>query len=247
VFPADEWLARRRGEGEDLRMTVSVPTGPQRPRGRELREDDGRLLRGRRSRARILDAARELFRERGFDGATLRAIAARAEMGASSIYRHVRSKEELLVDDLAERQERAWSRFRGEDDASRSTLDRIHHFLAVQHALLARDPDLTTIALRATTHCEARVARRVLALHDRTIGLLAEVLQHGCVAGDIERDIDVFSAARVIHHITTSARIPWANGIISSERCHESIEVAVDLLFRGLASNAEPRADSPQR
>ena len=43
-----------------------------------LRPDDGRLARGRRSRDRIQRAARELFRERGFDGATLRAIAERA-------------------------------------------------------------------------------------------------------------------------------------------------------------------------
>jgi AcrR family transcriptional regulator len=68
-----------------------------------LRPDDGRLVRGRASRERILRAARELFREHGFDGATLRAIAGRAGMGASSLYRHIRSKEELLVEDLAVR------------------------------------------------------------------------------------------------------------------------------------------------
>ena len=61
----------------------------ERPR---LRPDDGRLARGRRSRARIRAAARSLFEERGFDGATLRAIGERAGMGASSIYRHVQSK-----------------------------------------------------------------------------------------------------------------------------------------------------------
>ena len=72
-----------------------------------LRADDGRLVRGRRSREKIREAARSLFRERGFDGATLRAIAARAGMGASSIYRHVRSKEELLIQELVELQEEA--------------------------------------------------------------------------------------------------------------------------------------------
>ena len=78
-------------------MSESVESDP-RPK---LRADDGRLVRGRRSRDRIQRAARELFRERGFDGATLRAIAERAEMGTSSIYRHVRTKEELLVGELA--------------------------------------------------------------------------------------------------------------------------------------------------
>ena len=79
---------------------------------RPLRTDDGRLARGRRSRTRIREAARALFRERGFDGATLRAIAQRAGMGASSIYRHVRTKHELLVLELADLQEEAWQSFR---------------------------------------------------------------------------------------------------------------------------------------
>lgn len=228
-------------------MTFSAPGQRPRPRRSELRPDDGRLLRGRRSRARILDAARGLFRERGFDGSTLRAIAARAGMGASSIYRHVRTKEELLVEELAERQEQAWTRFRTEDDPARATRERIHRFLAAQHALLAQDPDLTTIALRAATHCEARVARSVLALHDRTIGLLAEILQHGRVFGDLKDGVDVVTAARAIFHITTSARIPWANGLVSAEGCRASIEAAVDLLFGGLGASdggaAPPEAD----
>ena len=96
-----------------------------------LRPDDGRLARGRRSRARILAAARELFHEHGFDGATLRAIAERAGMGTSSIYRHVRSKEELLVEELAARQEEAWRRFRAADDRALPVRERLLAFFAL--------------------------------------------------------------------------------------------------------------------
>jgi AcrR family transcriptional regulator len=88
------------------------------PKAGRLRPDDGRLVRGRKSRERIRAAARELFRERGFDGTTLRAIGERAGMGASSIYRHVRSKHELLVLELADLQEEAWLSFRRADSTS---------------------------------------------------------------------------------------------------------------------------------
>jgi len=144
----------------------------QAARGTRLRPDDGRLERGRRSRQRIRHAARELFREKGFDGATLRAIAARAGMGASSIYRHVETKEELLVMELADLQEEAWSRFRQTGVRNETTRDAVMRFFAAQHELLAREPDLTVIGLRATTYPHARVARAVLALQDRSIGLL---------------------------------------------------------------------------
>ncbi len=203
-----------------------------------LRPDDGRLVRGRKSRERIRKAAKELFREKGFDGATLRAIGKRAGMGASSIYRHVQSKEELLVDELDAIQEEAWRRFRTHDDRSRPTRQRIHQFLQAQHELLVADRDLTMIALRAATRPEARVARRALVLNDRTIGLLAEILQMGRKREDLVEDINVLEAASALFHITLGARIPWANGLVSAEACQRSILAGVDLMFRGVHAPA---------
>jgi len=199
-----------------------------------LRPDDGRLVRGRRSRSRIRQAARELFRERGFDRTTLRAIAARAGMGASSIYRHIRSKEELLVDDLWELQEEAWRRFRTREDGGLKVRERVRRFLDLEHELLAREPDFTTVALRATTHPEARVSRRVLALQDRTVGLLAEILQRGRSRGELAREVDPVVAARTLHHATQGARIAWANGLLDAEGCRRAVAASVALLFRGI-------------
>lgn len=197
-------------------------------------EQDGRRLRGRRSRARIREAARTLFRERGFDGATLRAIAERAGMGASSIYRHVRTKHELLVLELADLQEEAWTRFRRSDDRSAPTRERVRRFFEMQHELLASNADLTVIALRATTYPDAPVARRALALQDRSIGLLAEILQGGR-RRDLADDLDVLASARALFHIASGARLGWANGLASESACRRAIESSVDLLFRGLA------------
>ena len=201
-----------------------------------LREDDGRLQRGRRSRARIRRAARDLFRERGFDGATLRAIAERADMGASSIYRHVETKEELLVQELADLQEEAWSRFRSGDRRTAPVRERLQAFFAIQHELLAREKDLTVIALRATTYPHHRVARNVLSLHDRTIGLIAEILQAGRTHNELDPAIDVLAAARTLFHATSGVRISWANGLVDEEGCRQAIESAVDQMFRGIGA-----------
>jgi AcrR family transcriptional regulator len=221
------------------------PTPHMRGAGRPaLRPDDGRLVRGRRSRARIRAAASALFRERGFDATTLRAIAERAGMGASSIYRHVRTKQELLVLELADLQEEAWTRFRRGDDRSSATLDRVLGFFDAQHALLASDADLTVVALRATTFPDAPVARRVLALHDRSIGLLAEILQSGR-RRDLAPDVDVLASARALFHVASGARISWANGQLSEKGCRDAIRSATLLLFRGLAAPAPPPTASP--
>jgi len=211
---------------QDTRRT---PTSPAQPRS-----EDGRRLRGARSRARIREAARALFQERGFDAATLRAIAARAGMGASSIYRHVQSKHELLVLELADLQEEAWLEFRRQDTRTTPTRERVQKFFQSQHELLARHPDLTVIAIRATTYPDSRISARVLALNDRTIGLLAEILQGGRAQGDLDPRVDVLAAARALFHGAIGARISWANGLLSEGACRTAIEGTVDLLFRGL-------------
>jgi AcrR family transcriptional regulator len=216
---------------------LSAPTPPK--GAPILRSDDGRLERGRRARARIRDAARALFRERGFDRTTLRGIAARADMGASSIYRHFETKEELLIQELAELQEEAWHRFRIRDDRSRPTRERVRRFFRSQHELLAQAPDLTMIALRATTYPTASVSRRVLALNDRAIGLLAEILQAGRVRGDLARGLDVLAASRVLFQLASGARISWASGQLGEADCREAIETSVDLLFRGIEASSD--------
>ena len=216
-----------------LRMEAGRERNAARPR---LRRDDGRLVRGRRSRARIRHAARALFREQGFDSATLRAIAARAGMGASSIYRHVATKHELLILELCDLQEEAWARFRTGDDRGAPTRRRIHAFFDAQHALLASDADLTVIALRALSFPEAPVARRVLSLHDRTIGLLAEILQRGR-GRDLQSGADLLAAARALFHAALGARISWANGLLDEPGCRNAIASCVDLLFDGLETD----------
>lgn len=50
------------------------------------------------TRERILDAAREMFVERGYEATTMRAIADRIEYTPTAIYHHFRNKEALLAE-----------------------------------------------------------------------------------------------------------------------------------------------------
>src|SRR5271163_5037075 len=54
------------------------------------------LTKGMQARERIISVAETLFNKQGFDGASMRDIAAAAEMQPASIYYYFESKEELL-------------------------------------------------------------------------------------------------------------------------------------------------------
>jgi len=66
-------------------------------RGAKKMTGDGAVLtKGAQAKARIISEAEGLFNSQGFDGASMRDIAAAAEMQPASVYYHFESKEELL-------------------------------------------------------------------------------------------------------------------------------------------------------
>ena len=58
--------------------------------------DPGRTSRGEESRRRIVAAALDLFREKGYDATTMRAVAERAGVSLGNAYYYFESKEVLL-------------------------------------------------------------------------------------------------------------------------------------------------------
>jgi AcrR family transcriptional regulator len=78
-------------------MTAEKPTKVKKSRSdKRMRGDGSVLTKGAQARARIISVAETLFNKQGFDGASMRDIAAAAEMQPASVYYHFESKEELL-------------------------------------------------------------------------------------------------------------------------------------------------------
>ena len=67
---------------------------------RENAQSSSPRRRSEKSRTAIVTATRELLLERGFDGLTIEAVAARAGVGKQTIYRWWPTKETLALDAL---------------------------------------------------------------------------------------------------------------------------------------------------
>jgi AcrR family transcriptional regulator len=70
-----------------------MPTKPRRKSTRGVPKGDKRA----RTRARLLEAARELVREKGYEGTTLRDVAERAGMTVGSIYGNFKNRDDLFI------------------------------------------------------------------------------------------------------------------------------------------------------
>lgn len=122
------------------------------------------------NRQAILDAAREVFGELGYDNTTVRDIIRRTGLAAGTFYNYYRSKEEVataLSDDGARRfapiLKSIRAQARGWDDFVRSAILAYYEFLADEHEswLARRPPEETQPHIYGETPEMAAVFREV--------------------------------------------------------------------------------------
>jgi AcrR family transcriptional regulator len=101
-------------------------------------------------RRRIEAAARAVFREKGYDAATTREIAARAEVSIGTLFAYAADKRDLLTmvyrDELQELTETTFAGV----PADAPVLDQLIHVLAPRYAYWNADPALARHAVRET-------------------------------------------------------------------------------------------------
>jgi AcrR family transcriptional regulator len=168
-------------------MAVRSGEATARPRGRPRRQSAG---------AEILDATLELLAERGFQAATMEAIATRAGVGRNTIYRRWSSKEELIADALQELI--VDIHLRDGDDVYALLLDWIRDFTRVfgdplyGRILPAVLGELQTNPAFARVYAERVVQPRYEAL----VGILARAAERGALRPDanVEQIADLLAA-----------------------------------------------------
>jgi AcrR family transcriptional regulator len=147
--------------------------------------------RPRRAAARkaIVEATLELLAERGFQAATMDAIADRAAVGKNTIYRRWSSKEELIADALGDLTAELDVKDDGEIYAQ--LLARIRDFVHVfAHPLLGRLlPGLLGELERNPAFASAYVERIVTPRYERIIALLREAVDRGELAADADPEV----------------------------------------------------------
>jgi len=131
-----------------------------------------------RNRAAVLEAARRVFIERGYTGATLEAIAEEAGFSKGVMYSQFASKPDLLLTILEKRiEERARENERIVADHSGSKGLRAILGTAINHAVKDAAWALLLIEFRALAARDVEVSRRCAELDRRTVQLLANLLQ----------------------------------------------------------------------
>jgi AcrR family transcriptional regulator len=152
-------------ETPDLRMPARAPSHTR----RNAAHVDNRL-------PTILDAAAQLFRQKGYRVTSMRDIAAASGMLAGSLYYHFASKEELLVAVYAEGVRRISVAVRAALARDLEPWARLEAVCAAHLAALLEDSDYAQVVIRVRPDDAPAVAERLIALRDDYERLFTQAL-----------------------------------------------------------------------
>ena len=144
-----------------------------------------------RTRAKVVEAARNLFAERGYDPATIRDIAKGAGMSTGAVFANFQDKAELFETVLTEDMERMAEVLKRGAEVQGSTRDRLLSALSAgYHQALGQLPLVQAIIARSwfqplAAEMRARAATKTLHL------TVAEILRDGVSKGELRQDVDV--------------------------------------------------------
>jgi AcrR family transcriptional regulator len=147
---------------------------------------------------RIRAAAREVFVEEGFEAASLREIAARADVAFGTLFLYAKNKGDLLLllfdDQLPEVSERALERALPE----LAFIDQLVAYFGELYEFFCRTPDLSRAMMRETTFTTGIVSARVWEGTVRSEGHIARLVSRAQAADTVSPDIAPAAAAHVL-------------------------------------------------
>lgn len=158
--------------------------------------------RGRRRREAVVDAAAELFLDRGFHGTSVDDVGAAAGISGPGLYRHFRSKDELLMAVL----DRLWQHLRPVLDEA-AELDpeaAVDRLLDAQLDLAFEQPAAVVLLVRELRHLPEDYLRLARRNHRRYLDAWARAL----MGMRPELDLDTArSIAAALHGMIDSAAL----------------------------------------
>jgi AcrR family transcriptional regulator len=144
----------------------------------------------RNSRADVVAAAGRLFAERGYHGTSMRDLGRELGLLGSSLYAHVESKQDLLVEVVEEGarlfEESAASALAEPGPAS----DRLRALIAGHIDVVLDNPDVVRTFLNEARMLDEDHRSRVIAARDRYEESFREVIASGVVEGSFRPDTD---------------------------------------------------------
>ncbi len=152
----------------------------------------------RRNRNDVVHAAGRLFAERGFHGTSMRDLGQAMGLLGSSLYAHIGSKNELLVEVIASGAEQFSALADRVAASSTSPADRLRQLVAGHVQILTDNADHAATFLNEARHLEPEQRAQVLAWRNGYEAAYRATLSEGVANGEFRADLEVTRTATFV-------------------------------------------------
>lgn len=144
-------------------------------------------VKARDTRRRILDIARGVYADRGYEAATNKEIAELAKITTAALYYHFPSKQDLYLEVHSDAREQVYGRFERSIEHAATFADQLLAVLGATHELNDEDPTLARFLSAARTDMmrRAELSKAVEERIEYRRGFFARVVDVGVRTGEI--------------------------------------------------------------
>lgn len=200
-------------------------------------------LRERKKRekwTRIEAAAWEVFWEKGFEGATTREIAARADVAVGTLFLYARDKRELLVLLVHKVIDQVVEEAFASLDGRGGLVDDVMVVFSRLFAMYAERPAIAKAFVKEVLLLGPDQREEVIAKVREFYGRLVARIARAQAEGEVAPEIEPLQVAQTMFGLYTAALTGWLSGWTSREEALEgSLRPMLALLMRGLAPRKE--------
>lgn len=183
------------------------------------------------NREDILEAAAQVFRQKGFHGASMQDIAEAVNLQKASLYHHVSSKQEILLAILDRALELLHERISAFSAQSLAPDVKLHEMIRAYLQILAENPDLSAVLLFEHRSLERRQHARHVPNRDKFEALWRQVLSEGVSARVFQCDDPALTTRAILGILNWTITWYRPSGPLT---IHEIADHYSNLLLHGL-------------
>ncbi len=188
------------------------------------------------TRSRVLSAARDLFNEVGYEGATIRLVAQRAGVSVGSVFTTFSSKADILSQVMLERVDALTAEVTSLMASTGGTVrDRFKAFLAANYRVEIKRPKLYLAHIIAAFTPDLEDGVVPFGATPQTVAIAYALLREGIDNGEIDPAADLEALVDLVR-----AAYAWnyrlaARDTVAAEILIDLMNRQVDLIFDGIA------------
>ena len=193
------------------------------------------------TRAAIMEAAINLFGERGYESTSVSTLAKAAGIGKGTIYSYFSSKNEILLAFCEDELTFVHNEIREKLDPDAPLAEKMLLVLMSEFRFVTKNKEFGRTLLRELTFPKEITIEKSKMIEERFLNLFVKIFKEAQKKGQLRWDIELIITGGHFYGLYLMALSAWYSGRLHTEDdVHESLELMIEQALTGLTPQKTP-------